>query len=89
MDEDLPSEFDLIVVGTGTAILNYIAFFFTIIIFVSGFTESIVAAAASRVGKTVLHLDALDFYGGYWASFNLDAIQSLTSNDNISTPYEV
>lgn len=35
------------------------------------------AAAASRVGKTVLHLDPNDFYGGYWASFNLEAIQTL------------
>lgn len=38
------------------------------------------AAAASRIGKTVLHLDPNDFYGGYWASFNLEAIQSLPSN---------
>lgn len=51
----------------------------------TGLTESIVAAAASRIGKTVLHLDANDYYGGQWASFNLDSIQSLidskSSND--------
>lgn len=51
--EDLPSEFDLIVIGTG-------------------FNESVIAAAASRVGKTVLHIDENDFYGGFWSSFNFD-----------------
>uniref|UniRef100_A0AAG5D0P0 Rab proteins geranylgeranyltransferase component A n=1 Tax=Anopheles atroparvus TaxID=41427 RepID=A0AAG5D0P0_ANOAO len=56
MEEELPTEFDLIVIGTGL-------------------TESIVAAAASRVGKTVLHLDTNDYYGGYWASFNLEAFR--------------
>lgn len=52
--DDLPSEFDLVVVGTG-------------------FSESIIAAAASRVGKTVLHVDENDYYCGFWASFNLDS----------------
>lgn len=47
----------------------------------AGLTESIVAAAASRIGKTVLHLDPNDFYGGYWASFNLEAIQSLPGSN--------
>uniref|UniRef100_A0A182R9D5 Rab proteins geranylgeranyltransferase component A n=1 Tax=Anopheles funestus TaxID=62324 RepID=A0A182R9D5_ANOFN len=56
MEDDLPTEFDLIVIGTGL-------------------TESIIAAAASRVGKTVLHLDTNDYYGGYWASFNLDTFR--------------
>lgn len=45
----------------------------------TGLTESIVAAAASRVGKTVLHIDANDYYGGQWASFNLENIQSFVS----------
>ncbi|XP_062563454.1 rab proteins geranylgeranyltransferase component A [Armigeres subalbatus] len=57
MDEDLPTEFDLIVVGTGL-------------------TESIVAAAASRIGKTVLHLDINEFYGGCWSSFNLESLRN-------------
>ncbi|XP_053659096.1 rab proteins geranylgeranyltransferase component A [Anopheles marshallii] len=56
MEDDLPTEFDLIVIGTGLA-------------------ESIIAAAASRVGKTVLHLDTNDYYGGYWASFNLETFR--------------
>jgi Rab proteins geranylgeranyltransferase component A len=52
--DDFPSEFDLIVVGTG-------------------FSESIIAAAASRVGKSVLHIDENDYYCGFWASFNFDS----------------
>jgi Rab proteins geranylgeranyltransferase component A len=50
---DLPSEFDLVVIGTG-------------------FQESVIAAAASRIGKIVLHIDENDFYGGFWSSFNLE-----------------
>lgn len=45
-----------------------------------GFPESCVAAAASRVGKTVLHIDPNEYYGGSWASFNLDAFNSLLEN---------
>lgn len=55
-EDDLPSEYDVIVVGTGMA-------------------ESIVAAAAARIGKKVLHLDGNDYYGGMWASFNLECLQ--------------
>lgn len=55
--EDLPSEFDLVVIGTGLS-------------------ESIIAAAASRVGKTVLHVDENEYYCGYWASFNLESFVS-------------
>uniref|UniRef100_A0A1L8DLH9 Rab proteins geranylgeranyltransferase component A n=1 Tax=Nyssomyia neivai TaxID=330878 RepID=A0A1L8DLH9_9DIPT len=43
----------------------------------TGLTESIVAAAASRIGKTVLHLDVNEYYGSYWASFNLRTLQQL------------
>lgn len=35
------------------------------------------AAAASRIGKTVLHLDSNDYYGNLWASFNLESIESI------------
>lgn len=56
MEDDLPTEYDVIVVGTGM-------------------TESIVAAAASRVGKKVLHLDSNEYYGGLWASFNFEGFQ--------------
>ncbi|KAF2893593.1 hypothetical protein ILUMI_12580 [Ignelater luminosus] len=71
MDYELPSEFDLIVVGTGMI-------------------ESIVAAAASRIGKRVLHIDSNNYYGGLWASFNLDSISNiLNSASNIETNLEV
>lgn len=63
---DLPKEFDLIVIGTG-------------------FQESVIAAAASRIGKTVLHIDENEFYGGFWSSFNLENFMShLDKNQNIS-----
>ncbi len=59
-DDKLPSNFDVIVVGTGMdrrlsilSIANYIDFF------LKGLTESILAAALSRDGKQVLHLDRL------------------------------
>lgn len=45
-------------------------------------TESIVAAAASRIGKQVLHIDSNDHYGGQWASFNLECIQNMIDGLN-------
>lgn len=50
-----------------------------------GLTESIVAAAASRIGKSVLHLDSNEFYGGYWASFNLDNIKIVKETSSNGT----
>lgn len=64
MDNELPSEFDLIVVGTGL-------------------TESIVSAAASRIGKSVLHIDSNDYYGEQWASFNFKSLHNCTFSNNI------
>ncbi|XP_039295331.1 rab proteins geranylgeranyltransferase component A 1 [Nilaparvata lugens] len=55
-DDLLPTEYDVIVVGTGMA-------------------ESIVAAAVSRIGKKVLHMDGNEYYGGMWAAFNFDGMQ--------------
>lgn len=37
------------------------------------------SAAASRVGKRVLHVDSANYYGSIWASFNLDGISNLLS----------
>ncbi|XP_053689630.1 rab proteins geranylgeranyltransferase component A [Sabethes cyaneus] len=64
MEDDLPTEFDLIVIGTGLS-------------------ESIVAAAASRIGKTVLHLDCNEYYGGYWASFNLESLRQYAQDCSV------
>ncbi|CAI9531645.1 unnamed protein product [Staurois parvus] len=38
--------------------------------------ESIVAAACSRIGQRVLHLDVRNYYGGNWASFTFSGLQS-------------
>lgn len=62
MEYDLPSDFDIIVVGTGMV-------------------ESIVSAAASRIGKRVLHIDSNSYYGGLWASFNLDSIGKIAESN--------
>ncbi len=40
-------------------------------------TESIVAAAASRIGKHVLHVDYRDFYGSSWATFSFNNIENV------------
>ena len=49
--------------------------FSQVIVVGTGLEESIVAAAASRNGHTLLHLDADDYYGAEWAAFSFDGIQ--------------
>lgn len=44
-------------------------------------TPAIIAAAFSRIGKLVLHIDANDYYGEEWASFNLDGLQSWINSE--------
>ncbi|KAK7912676.1 hypothetical protein WMY93_012887 [Mugilogobius chulae] len=53
--EELPSEFDVVIVGTGLC-------------------ESVVAAACSRVGQRVLHLDRRSYYASDWASFTFNGL---------------
>ncbi|XP_060791781.1 rab proteins geranylgeranyltransferase component A 1 isoform X2 [Neoarius graeffei] len=55
--DNLPSEFDVIILGTGL-------------------TESVIAAACSRVGQRVLHLDRRNYYAGNWASFTFNGLLS-------------
>ncbi|XP_053329046.1 rab proteins geranylgeranyltransferase component A 1 [Spea bombifrons] len=57
MADDLPTEFDVVILGTGLP-------------------ESIIAAACSRIGQRVLHLDARNYYGGNWASFTFSGLQT-------------
>ncbi|XP_020767648.2 rab proteins geranylgeranyltransferase component A 2 [Odocoileus virginianus] len=57
MANSLPTEFDVIVMGTGLP-------------------ESILAAACSRSGQRVLHLDSKSYYGGNWASFSFPGLLS-------------
>ncbi|KAG8363561.1 hypothetical protein BUALT_Bualt19G0035300 [Buddleja alternifolia] len=60
-----PSNFDLIVIGTGLP-------------------ESILASAASAVGKTVLHLDPNPFYGTHYASLPLNDLISFLQSQSQS-----
>lgn len=53
-----------------------------LIIIGTGFQESVIAAAASRVGKIVLHIDENEFYGGFWSSFNLENFMSHLTRQN-------
>ncbi|TNN26980.1 Rab proteins geranylgeranyltransferase component A 2 [Liparis tanakae] len=53
--EDLPSEFDVVILGTGLA-------------------ESVAAAAFSRAGQRVLHVDRRSFYAAHWASFTFTGL---------------
>uniref|UniRef100_A0A8B9Q915 Rab proteins geranylgeranyltransferase component A n=1 Tax=Apteryx owenii TaxID=8824 RepID=A0A8B9Q915_APTOW len=57
MADNLPSEFDVVVIGTGLP-------------------ESIIAAACSRSGQSVLHVDSKNYYGGNWASFSFSGLLS-------------
>ncbi|KAJ8956170.1 hypothetical protein NQ318_020721 [Aromia moschata] len=70
MENQLPNDFDLIIIGTGMV-------------------ESILSAASSRIGKRVLHIDRNDYYGGQWASFNLDAINKLQNNSDTIIPEKI
>jgi len=58
---------------------------FDVLIVGTGVTESILSAAVSRNGHSVLHLDPRDYYGGNWATFSLD---QWTSKAFLETPVE-
>eukprot|EP00088_Acartia_fossae_P069360 TRINITY_DN9034_c0_g1_i3.p1 TRINITY_DN9034_c0_g1~~TRINITY_DN9034_c0_g1_i3.p1 ORF type:complete len:635 (-),score=150.86 TRINITY_DN9034_c0_g1_i3:281-2185(-) len=47
---------------------------FEVVVLGTGITESVVAAAASRLGHSVLHIDTAGYYGGDSASFTLDGL---------------
>ncbi|ONH97292.1 hypothetical protein PRUPE_7G181700 [Prunus persica] len=49
---------------------------FDLIVVGTGIPESVIAAAASATGKTVLHLDPNDFYGSHSASIHLNDLTS-------------
>uniref|UniRef100_A0A8C3VJW3 Rab proteins geranylgeranyltransferase component A n=1 Tax=Catagonus wagneri TaxID=51154 RepID=A0A8C3VJW3_9CETA len=49
---------------------------FDVIVLGTGLPESILAAACSRSGRRVLHLDSRNYYGGNWASFSFSGLLS-------------
>ena len=49
---------------------------FDLVVVGTGLVESMVAAAAARLGHSVLHLDTASYYGGQWASFTWDGLQT-------------
>ncbi|CAN0891519.1 Rab escort protein 1 [Linum grandiflorum] len=54
---------------------------FDLIVVGTGLSESVIAAAASNSGKSVLHLDPNPFYGSHFASLSVPELTSfLTSN---------
>ncbi|XP_061596449.1 rab proteins geranylgeranyltransferase component A 1 [Cololabis saira] len=69
--EDLPSEFDVVILGTGLV-------------------ESVVAAACSRVGQKVLHVDRRSYYAASWASFTFNGLLTwIQQQQEGSDPEEV
>ena len=50
----------------------------------TGVTESILAAAAARAGKRVLHVDPNAFYGSDWGSLSIDQLEAW-AQDHSST----
>jgi len=40
----------------------------------TGLAQSILAAAASRLSKKVIHIDRNSFYGGSWAALSIDQL---------------
>ena len=58
---------------------------FDLIIVGTGLSESVIAAAASAVGKTILHLDPNSFYGSHFTSLSLDDITSYFNSPPKST----
>jgi RAB protein geranylgeranyltransferase component A len=61
---------------------------FDLIIVGTGLPESLIAAASSAVGKTILHLDPNPFYGSHFSSLPLNELTSfLHSQSQPSNPH--
>lgn len=59
---------------------------FDVIVIGTGLTESIVAAACSRIGRKVLHLDPHDYYGDLWANLHFDKLINCLEEARDSSP---
>ena len=53
---------------------------FDLVIEGTGLTESILAAAASWIGRKVLHVDKNAYYGSHWAALPLDLLDVWVQN---------
>ena len=53
---------------------------YDVVVVGTGLIESILACALAKIGKTVLHLDRNDYYGGDYASFSLDKFIETTQS---------
>uniref|UniRef100_A0A8K9X9A8 Rab proteins geranylgeranyltransferase component A n=1 Tax=Oncorhynchus mykiss TaxID=8022 RepID=A0A8K9X9A8_ONCMY len=49
-----------------------------------GLSESVIAAACSRVGQRVLHVDRRNYYAGNWASFTFNGLLSWIEEYKVS-----
>ncbi|KAK9462354.1 GDP dissociation inhibitor-domain-containing protein [Lipomyces oligophaga] len=55
-----------------------------VLVYGTGLVESIVAAALAWSGSNVVHIDHNPYYGGLWASLNLEELKTWT--DQINSP---
>lgn len=53
---------------------------FDLIVSGTGLQEALIAGAAARAGKSVLHLDHADSYGSFWKSHTLDSLLEWASS---------
>ncbi|KAK9448781.1 GDP dissociation inhibitor-domain-containing protein [Limtongia smithiae] len=56
-----------------------------VLVYGTGLVESMVAAALAWQGTNVLHIDRHPYYGGEWASLNLDELKTWTDQVNDKT----
>ncbi|KAK4760813.1 hypothetical protein SAY87_005706 [Trapa incisa] len=59
---------------------------FDLIVLGTGLPESLIAAAASSAGKSVLHLDPNPFYGSHFASLSPDDLSAFLSSSSSPHP---
>ncbi|XP_015576358.2 rab escort protein 1 isoform X1 [Ricinus communis] len=59
---------------------------FDLILIGTGLSESIIAAAASASGKSVLHIDQNKFYGSHFSSLSIPDLTSFLNSNSVPTP---
>ena len=56
---------------------------FDVVVVGTGLTESLLAAAAARAGKSVLHLDTNAFYGARNSTFSLHDLAAFLGDSSV------